>query len=171
MTSYIALLRAINVGGTGKLAMTHLKEMCETAGFRSVRTFIASGNVVFTSSLSEPAVKKKLEKHLLEYAGKPIRVFVRTAAEMAQVLKDNPFPHAPGNRNLAVFLDEPPAKDTLEKISGRVDEEVGLGRREIYVVYGESIARSKLKIPGAADGTARNMNTVAKLAAMAAADF
>src|SRR6185312_16104801 len=105
MTSYIALLRAVNVGGTGKLPMTHLKEMCEAAGFRSVRTFIASGNVVFESNLSEPAVRKKLEKRLLEYAGKPVSVFVRTAAEMAQVLSSNPFPHAPGNRNMAIFLD------------------------------------------------------------------
>lgn len=171
MTSYIALLRAVNVGGTGKLPMTHLKEMCEDAGFRSVRTFIASGNVVFESNLSEPALKKKLESQLLDYAGKPVRVFIRTAAEMAEVLKRNPFPHAPGNRNMAIFLDEEPAKDVLDKISGRVDEEVGLGLREIYVVYGANMARSKLKIPGAANGTARNMNTVAKLAALAAADL
>ena len=171
MTSFIALLRAVNVGGTGKLPMTHLKDMCEAAGFRSVRTFIASGNVVFESNLSESAVRKKLESRLLAYAGKPVHVFIRTAAEMAQVLSSNPFPHAAGNRNMAIFLDAEPGKDVLGSISGCVDEKIGLGRREIYVHYGANMARSKLKIPGASNGTARNMNTVAKLAAMAAADL
>lgn len=168
MTSFIGLLRAVNVGGTGKLPMTKLKEMCEAAGFHSVRTYIASGNVVFESDLNETAVKKALESRLLAYAGKPVRVLVRTAAEMAEVMSRNPFPHAQGNRNLAIFLDAKPGKDVLAKISGRVDEEVGLGRREIYVHYGQNMARSKLKIPGVGEGTARNMNTVAKLAAIAA---
>lgn len=168
MTSYIALLRAVNVGGTGKLPMADLKAMCEAAGFRSVRTYIASGNVLLESKLDETAVRRELEKRLLAYAGKPVAVMVRTAAEMAAVLAKNPFPHAPGNRTMAIFLDAPPPKDTLDSLSGRVDEEVGLGRREIYVVYGENMARSKLKIPATKNGTARNMNTVAKLAALAA---
>jgi uncharacterized protein (DUF1697 family) len=168
MTSFIALLRAVNVGGTGKLPMTELKTMCEAAGFRSVRTYIASGNVIFESKLDEAAVRKALEKRLLAYAGKPVAVMVRTAAEMAEVLAKNPFPNSPGNRTMAIFLDAAPPRDALESISGRVDEQVELGRREIYVVYGENMARSKLKIPVAKNGTARNMNTVAKLAAMAA---
>lgn len=168
MTSFIALLRAVNVGGTGKLPMTELKAMCESAGFRRVRTYIASGNVIFESKLDEAAVRKALEKRLLAYAGKPVTVMVRTAAEMAEVLAKNPFPNTPGNRTMAIFLDAAPPRDALESISGRVDEEVGLGRREIYVVYGANMARSKLKIPAAKNGTARNMNTVAKLAALAA---
>jgi uncharacterized protein (DUF1697 family) len=168
MTSFIALLRAVNVGGTGKLPMTELKAMCESAGFRRVRTYIASGNVIFESKLDETAVRKALEKRLLAYAGKPVAVMVRTAAEMAEVLAKNPFPHTPGNRTMAIFLDAAPPRDALESMSGRVDEEVGLGRREIYVVYGANMARSKLKIPAAKNGTARNMNTVAKLAALAA---
>jgi uncharacterized protein (DUF1697 family) len=96
---------------------------------------------------------------------------VRTAAEMAQVLASNPFPHAQGNRNVAIFLDVEPGKDVLASISGRVDEEVRLGRKEIYVHYGANMARSKLKIPSAASGTARNMNTIAKLVSMVAADL
>jgi uncharacterized protein (DUF1697 family) len=170
MTSFIALLRAVNVGGTGKLPMADLEVMCEAAGFHSVRTYIASGNVVFESKLDEVTVRKSLEKRLLAYAGKPVAVLVRTAAEMADVLAKNPFPHAPGNRTMAIFLDAAPPKDALDTLSGRVDEEIGLGRREIYVLYGENMARSKLKIPAAKNGTARNMNTVAKLAAIAAAD-
>jgi uncharacterized protein (DUF1697 family) len=169
MTAFIALLRAVNVGGTGKLAMTDLKSMCEAAGFRSVRTYIASGNVVFESKLSETAVREELERRLLRYAGKPVGVMVRTAAEMAEVLAQNPFPQAPTNRTVAIFLDTAPPATTLESVSGRVDEQVAVGRREIYVLYGTNMARSKLRIPAAKTGTARNMNTVAKLAAMAAA--
>ena len=61
MTAYVALLRAVNVGGTGKLAMTDLAAMCKDAGFRQVKTYIASGNVIFTSAKSETTVKAALE--------------------------------------------------------------------------------------------------------------
>ena len=169
MTSFIALLRAVNVGGTGKLPMQDLTGMCESAGFSSVRTYIASGNVIFQSKLSEKKVREELERRLLAYAGKPVSVAVRTAAEMAEVLARNPFPDAPPNRTVAIFLDAAPPDTALENISGRADEQVALGRREIYVVYGVDMAGSKLKIPAAKTGTARNMNTVAKLAALAAA--
>ena len=169
MTIFIALLRAVNVGGTGKLPMTDLKDMCCAAGFRSVQTYIASGNVVFESRLSESAVQKKLESRLLEYAGKPVGVVVRTANEMAEVLAHNPFPGSAPNRTVAIFLAESPARNALEPISGRGDEEVALGKREIYVSYGDNMGQSKLKIPAAKSGTARNMNTVAKLVAMAVA--
>src|SRR5687768_7636206 len=168
MTAFIALLRAVNVGGTGKLPMTDLKAMCESARFSNVRTYIASGNVVFNATLSEAAVRKELESRLLAYAGKPVGVMVRTAKEMAEVLARNPFPKAPANRTVAIFLDGPPPANSLDSVTGAVEEEVGLGRREIYVRYGANMGRSKLKIPAAAKGTARNMNKVAKLAAMAA---
>ena len=83
MTGYIALLRAVNVGGTGKLPMTELKAMCEAAGFSGVQTYIASGNVVFRAAHSEAHVKAALEKALAAYSGKPMGVLVHTAAEMA----------------------------------------------------------------------------------------
>ena len=66
MPSYIALLRAVNVGGTGKLPMTELAAMCEACGFAKAKTFIASGNVVFTSKLSEAKVKAALDPYLDE---------------------------------------------------------------------------------------------------------
>ena len=67
----------------------------------------------------------------------------------------------------AIFLDAAPPADTLASLSGRVDEEVGLGRKEIYVSYGANMAQSTLKMPAAKSGTARNMNTVARLTSMA----
>jgi uncharacterized protein (DUF1697 family) len=168
MASFVALLRAVNVGGTGKLAMTDLKAMCNDAGFCSVRTYIASGNVVFESDRSPTVVRKELEERLLAYAGKPVGVILRTAREMAEVLARNPFPNEAPNRTVAIFLETAPPPTALESISGRVDEKVAVGTKEIYVSYGANMGRSKLKIPAAKSGTARNMNTVAKLAAMAA---
>ena len=168
MTSFVALLRAVNVGGTGKLPMSDLKDICEELGFGTVRTYIASGNVVFESRKSEAAIKAALEKRLQARAGKPIGVLVRTAAEMAQVLADNPFPKAAPNRAMAVFLDRAPPADTLTSIRGRKNEEIRLGRREIYIHYGLGMGSSKLVIAAAKSGTARNMNTVATLARMAA---
>lgn len=169
MTAYIALLRAVNVGGTGKLPMTELAAMCEAAGFDKVKTYIASGNVVFTSSKSETAVKAALETAMEKYAGKPVGVMVRTAAEMAAVRDGNPFAHAPGNRVVATFLDEAPPKDALTQATNVDGEEMALGKREIYIRYtDQGMGDSKLKIPAAKAGTARNMNTVAKLAEMAA---
>src|SRR6201987_4887421 len=167
MGSFIALLRAVNVGGTGKLPMSELKAMCEELGFSDVRTYIASGNVVFASRKSEAAIKAALEKRLEAYAGKPVGVLVRTAEEMTQILADNPFPKLAPNRTMAVFLDRAPPADTLAGVRGQKDEKIKLGRREIYVHYGEGMGQSKLVIPSAKLGTARNMNTVATLAKMA----
>lgn len=168
MTCYVALLRAVNVGGTGKLPMSELKTMCEAVGFADVRTYIASGNVVFDSRLGEKSVKAALEQRLCEYAGKPVGVMVRTATEMAAVLADNPFPQAPGNRVTATFLDTPPAPTALREATGLNGEKMALGRREIYVHYGDGMASTRLKIPAAKAGTARNINTIAKLAGMTA---
>lgn len=168
MPAYVALLRAVNVGGTGKLPMAELEAMCRAEGFASVRTYIASGNAVFSTARTEPEVKATLEARLGAYAGKPVAVLVRTAAEMADILAANPFPDAPRNRTVAIFLDAPPPPDTLATLRDRRDEEVRPGKREIYVAYGSGMARSKLKIPAAAGGTARNLNTIAKLADMAA---
>ncbi|MDF3838617.1 DUF1697 domain-containing protein [Cupriavidus basilensis] len=168
MTRYVALLRAVNVGGTGKLPMSELRTMCESLGFTSVRTYIASGNVVFDSQLAEASVKSRLERCLETYAGKPVGVLIRTGAELAAVLAGNPFKSAASNRTVAIFLDAPPPADTLAGVSGRQQEDIALGLREIYVHYGSGMASSKLKIPAAKAGTARNMNTVAKLAELAA---
>lgn len=168
MGSFVALLRAVNVGGTGKLPMSDLKAICEELGFGAARTLIASGNVVFTSRKSETAIKAALEKQLAAYAGKPVGVLVRSAVEMAQVLSDNPFPKAAPNRTVALFLDGRPTSDTLAGIRGQRDEQIQLGRREIYIHYDQGMGTSKLIIPAAKTGTARNMNTVATLARMAA---
>ena len=169
MNTYIALLRAVNVGGTGNLPMAELKAMCVALGFTQVQTYIASGNVVFQSALSAAKVKASLEAQLHTQAGKPVGVHLRTAPQMQAVRDGNPFPKAAPNRVMAVFLDAPADKAMLTGVTGQKDEKIVLGLNELYVHYGEGMAQSKLKIPAAKTGTARNMNTVVKLSEMAIA--
>lgn len=159
MPAYVALLRAVSVGGTGKLPMAQLQAMCEAEGYAGVRTYIASGNVVFHTGRDAAQVKAALERRLHQYAGKPVRVLVRTAAELARILAANPFPEQAPNRTVVIFLDHAPAADALATVSRQREERVALG----------GMAGSKLRIPAGEAGTGRNMNSVARLAAMAAA--
>ena len=170
MKTWVALLRAVNVGGTGKLPMADLRALCERAGFADVRTYIASGNVVFRSRANEKQVKAALETALEDYAGKPVGVLVRSGAELAAVLAENPFADAPPNRVIVNFLDAAPPADVLQTVRHQAGERMALGRREIYVDYrdGDGMRNSKLRIPAAKTGTGRNLNTIAKLAEMAA---
>jgi uncharacterized protein (DUF1697 family) len=163
----IALLRAVNVGGTGKLPMAELKAVAEELGFANARTYIASGNLLFDSGLDEAEVKSKLEKRLAAYAGKAVGILVRSAKEMAEIVAGNPFAEEPGNRVAAIFLDQAPPETALTEYRGLNDERVALGRREIYVHYPSGQGVSRLVIPAAKAGTARNMNTVVKLAELA----
>jgi uncharacterized protein (DUF1697 family) len=168
MPAYIALLRALNLMGTRGLPMTDLKSLCEDLGFQSVRTWIASGNVVLQSRKSESAVKSTLESALTKRMGRPVGVLVRTAPEIAAVLRAHPFPQNHNSHVMAIFLDAPPAADALATLKNHTKEELRLGLREIYVYYPDGQGQSRLIIPALKHGTARNMNTIAKLAQMAA---
>ena len=86
---------------------------------------------------------------------------------MLAILKANPFPEAEPKYTYAIFLDQPPPPDALTHVSGWQNEQMRLGKREIFVHYRSGMGRSKLRIPAARTGTARNMNTVAKLVEIA----
>ena len=169
MTGYVALLRAVNVGGTGKLPMIALAGMCDDAGFSQVRTYIASGNVVFRCDGAEDQIRSSLEERLRTYAGRPVGVIVRTASEMVGVVARNPFADSPGNRVSVLFVDSSMPGNPWEGVTGAGTEQIGLGERELFVLYPDGMAATRLRIPGEKLGTARNMNTVMKLAGMAAA--
>jgi uncharacterized protein (DUF1697 family) len=166
VTTFVALLRAVNVGGTGTLAMADLKSICGTLGFTDVRTYIQSGNVVFGCAWTEARVKAALETGLAAKMQKPVDVLVRSAAEMAAVLKRNPFPSAAGNKVSVFFLDEPPKKAAFAAIEIPGREEMRLIGREVYVHYPDGMGRSKLKLASLGIATARNINTIARLVAM-----
>ena len=167
MPSTIALLRAVNVGGTGKLPMADSKAIAEELGLANARTYIASGNLLFDTALDEATVKVKLEARLESYAGKPVGVLVRSAAEMAAVAAANPFADQPLNRTVAIFLDAAPPQTVLTDHKYLVDERIALGSREIYVHYPSGQGNSRLTIAAAKAGTARNLTTVARLAELA----
>lgn len=166
MTAYVALLRAVNVGGTGKLPMVELKAMADACGFGSARTFIASGNLLLTSDLGEAEVAATLEAKLEEFFGKRVPVFVRSAAEMAEVAAGNPFDDDKPSRVMVHFIADESGQAMLDAATNVDGERMALGRRAIYVSYGAGIGQTRLKLPAVKDGTARNMNTVAKLAAL-----
>jgi uncharacterized protein (DUF1697 family) len=167
MNVYVALLRAVNVGGAGSLKMSDLRAACESAGCQGVRTYLSSGNAVFAHDAAPDEVEVAIRQSLGDLLGKSVEVFVRTSAQMKAVQDDNPFAGLDPKHTYAFFLDLAPSGSTFEGITGRSDEEWRTGAREVYVHYPSGMGRSKLRIPAAMAGTARNMNTVAKLAEMA----
>jgi uncharacterized protein (DUF1697 family) len=169
MTVYVALLRAVNVGGTGTLSMKALQALCVALGLTNVRTYIQSGNVVFDSGQSGSAVRTKLEKALAGTMGKPVGVLIRTTSEMRSILDANPFPEAEPSRVAVFFLPEPAPAGCLTDLVIPGQEDVRPIGREVFVHYPDGMGRSKLKLPFAANGTARNINTVTRLLAMAEA--
>ncbi|MCB2187068.1 MAG: DUF1697 domain-containing protein [Deltaproteobacteria bacterium] len=169
MPAYVALLRAVNVGGTGRLPMAELTALGREAGFQNVSTYITSGNLIFQSRLPEAKVRAALAERLAACVGRPVGVLVRSAEELAGIVARNPFPGEPGHRVMVLFTDEPLPPDPRAGVAGRQEERIVAGRREFLVFYPQGQARSRLRIPAAAAGTARNMNTVAKLAALAGA--
>jgi uncharacterized protein (DUF1697 family) len=168
VSSYVALLRGVNLTGSSTLAMSELKALAADLGLGDVRTYIASGNLLFTSGLAEEPLRAMLEERLSLHTGKRLPVVVRTAEELAAVVRANPFPDVSPRMVQAFFLNQPPPAGLHDTVRNRDDERIGLGTREVYVAYGEKgIGRSRLRIPAAEEGTARNMNTVAKLAELA----
>lgn len=177
MTVYAALLRAINVGGTGIIRMAELKALCEDVGFGDVQTLLQSGNVVFTSRAKAAVVSEKLASAIEAGHGLRPAVIVRTTEELADVIARNPFPDAAKeepNRLLVSFLAGAPAKDAADRLAAvKVEKEkLHLSGRELYVHYaGGGMGTSKVtnvvleRALGVA-ATARNWNTVTKLKSM-----
>ncbi|MBL9058579.1 MAG: DUF1697 domain-containing protein [Mangrovicoccus sp.] len=163
---HAVLLRAVNVGGTGRLAMADLTALCRAAGFPDAGTFLASGTVVLSSDRDEAAIRAALEPALAARLGAPVPVFVRSGAEMEEILAANPFPAADPSRVHVLFLQAPPDPGAIARARHRTDEELAPGRREIYLHTPSGIGRSRLRLPAMDEGTARNLNTVARLAAL-----
>lgn len=163
MTVWVALLRAVNVGGTGKLAMADFAACCRSAGFTDVKTYIQSGNAVFRSHHDEVAVRDALAGELERLSGRPVGVFIRSGPELGRLVAQNPFPVADPAKIAVAFL---PGLPEIAAYNAPGGERIRPGERALYVCYPDGMGRSKLKLP--AGCTARNMNTVTKLAAMAA---
>jgi uncharacterized protein (DUF1697 family) len=166
MTEYVALLRAVNVGGTSLLPMQDLQALCAERGLENVRTYIQSGNVVFGSKLSESALRTELEAAIAARLHRQVGVLIRTAAELRTILQANPFPDARPAQVGVMFLPKPPPADIFTGLAIPGREAVRPVGREVFVHYPDGMGRSKLKLPFAAEGTTRNLNTIARLLAM-----
>ena len=164
MTAFVALIRAVNVSGTGKLPKDDLKAMGEACGFDRVCTFINSGNLLFGSNESEARVRQSIESRLADCFDRPVSAFVRSAAEMAEASRRNPFTDDKGSRVMAHFIDAEPTQAMIGEARDIQGERLALGPRLLYVSYDEGIGKTRLKLPAVKQGTARNMNSVGKIA-------
>jgi uncharacterized protein (DUF1697 family) len=178
--TYISLLRGINLAGKRKLAMADLRAMLVDMGYDDVQSLLQSGNVVFTcSAKSCAALERTLEKETEARLGLRSDFHVRTTAEWKSVIADNPFPaeaRADPGHLLVLFLKDAPSAGAVEALEATITgrERVQAVGRQAYLVYPDGVGRSKLttalldKHLGGR-GTARNWNTVTKLAALVAA--
>jgi uncharacterized protein (DUF1697 family) len=177
MAVFIGLLRAVNVGGTGKLSMQEFKAACEEAGLRNVATYIASGNIVFQSPKSAAALTRLINQILRDrFALTKNHTLIRSPDRLAEVIAGNPFAMAAAKRpNLLMvnFLEAlPPAGAAAALAAYRGPERLQLEGDHLYVDYSEGVARSKLTPAFLAKAlqvpcTARNWNTINKLLEMA----
>lgn len=169
MTTFIALLRAINVGGTSLLPMKELAALCTELGFEDVRTYIQTGNVILKSDLPKQEIRLMLERALADKMGKPVDVIVRTAGELQSALDRNPFRDGHPSHVAVMFLTRPAPESLLDTLVIPGSEQLALADEEIYIHYPDGMGRSKLRIPSSVVGTVRNINTVAKLVGLTAA--
>lgn len=177
VTTHIALLRAVNVGGRGKIAMADLRAMLADLGFERPQSLLQSGNLVFASKPTGAALEALLEREAKARLGLATDVIVRTADEWRGIVAANPFSAMASNdpSHLVVMpLKSPPDALGLEGLRAWIPgrEAIEASGRELYITYPDGIGTSKLT--GAvierrvgARGTARNWNTVTKLAALA----
>jgi uncharacterized protein (DUF1697 family) len=163
MSLRIALLRGINVGGNKMVAMSDLRDIATRLGFEEPRTLLQSGNLVFRSAKKPAQIEKLLEAEV------DAKVFVRTCEEWREVVARNPFPDEaksdPGHLLLMSF------RETVRAFDWPGSERMRADGRHLYIYYPDGAGRSKLtnaliERKSGGSGTARNWNTVLKLAAL-----
>jgi uncharacterized protein (DUF1697 family) len=174
-TRYVVLLRAINLGKARQVDMTRLREILTARGHGDVRTHLRSGNVVLDSTLPEAELAADVSTAIGEEFGFDVPVVVRTGAEVAAVVAGDPFATVATDpaRYLVTFMAEPPdpaAVDALPPAEGGGDYLVR--GRELYLWLPDGIQNTPLaswkwdRLIGR-PGTARNWNTVVRLAELA----
>ncbi|MGQ0532190.1 MAG: DUF1697 domain-containing protein [Caulobacteraceae bacterium] len=172
MAPQVAFLRGVNLGKR-KVIMSELREVCEGAGFDEVQTLLASGNLILNAQLTGAKLEAKLEQVILDGLGLKTDVFVRDADQLDAVIVANPFKaFAKSNPNFLVvnFMRGAATAAEMEAMNktALTGEETKQGRDCLYIRFPRGQGPSKLKLPKL--GTARNWNTVTKLAAMIRAE-
>lgn len=171
---WIGLFRGVNVGGNNKLPMKELVKLMEAEGFTRVKTYIASGNVVFRAEASEAELQKRIEDLVEANFGFRSKLFLVTADHLQKLLDANPFrdhEHKGAAQHL-FFIQGPITKaDTARMDELKAPNEAWHLTDECFYFYApDGIGRSKLgeKLSQClkADMTARNLNTVETLLEM-----
>lgn len=161
-----ALLRGVNLGKR-KVVMSELRALLEGAGYSDVRTLLASGNVVLDAKDKGAKLEAKLETLFADAYGFKAEMHVRDRAELQKVIDGNPFAaftKAQPNFMVAMFTREKPSAALVHSLNAQAGpEEIVAGPRCLYIKFPNGQGPSKLKLPNT--GTARNWNTVVKLAA------
>ncbi len=176
MTTYLSLLRGINVGGNNKVSMAELKKVFEDLGFSDVRTYINSGNVIFKSEeRDEKKMTAEIEKGIKDHFGLNIRVVIRSKEEIDRVTVEIPadWKNDQEQRTDVMFLwEEVDTPDVLQtiKINPEVDILKYTKGAVIWHLLKKNYTKSRMnKIIGThfyKHQTARNVNTVRKLREM-----
>lgn len=177
MKTWIALLRAVNVGGRNLVSMSDLRDLLAASGFANGRTLLQSGNAVFQAQgRSDAELEGALERATAKRLGVATDYFVRSSEEWKSIVAHNPF-RAEAKRDparlIVVFMKNAPKPKDVEALQAAIQgpEIVRSWAKQLYAVYPEGMGRSKLTITRierllGSRGTARNWNTVLKLAAM-----
>src|SRR5262245_18667120 len=177
MTSYAALIRAVNLGPHNRVPMSELRIMLSKLGMKDAQTLLASGNAVFRSDLAAAAdLEQKLEAGCTKHFKLTTDFFVRTLKDLEAVIEANPFPKEakedPGHL-LVLFLKDAPTRASVSALQSAIigRETVKVVGRQGYFVYPDGVGNSRLTITViekklGTRGTGRNWNTVLKLAAL-----
>ena len=174
MTTYIGLLRAINLGAHNKIAMSDLRALLEKLGFTDPKTLILSGNVVFKSDEKSAAkIEQVIEQATAKHLGVTTDYFIRSAKEWQGIIDANPFraeAKSDPARLVAMCLKDAPAQAKVKALQAAIKgREIVRAKGSVaYFVYPDGMGRSKLSITMiektfGTRGTARNWNTVLKL--------
>ncbi len=183
MTTYIALLRGINVGGKNIIKMVDLKRVFEAMGLCEIETYIQSGNVLFKSNENEEPLRKKIEHEIEVAFGFSVTVILRTSQELDWIIRNCPFSEeevleaeysSEGESLYVSLLMYAPLQENIERFNAYKSEsdEYRIAGREVFLLFHNSIRNSKLAnniqkldVPA----TVRNWKTINKLAILAKA--
>lgn len=176
-TTYIALLRGINVGGRNRLTMADLRAVLADLGHADVRTYVQSGNAVFTSTRADPeAIGTELTRRLSDDFDVTPTVMVRSAEDLATIVDANPYADEgndePTTVHVAFLSDQPDDTDFAVDADDHAPERFSVGDRVLYLHLPDGMGRSRLAIEldrrrGDVEMTVRNWRTVTKLHEMA----
>jgi uncharacterized protein (DUF1697 family) len=177
MTIYIAMLRGINVSGHKIIKMERLRAMFEAMGFGQVKTYVQSGNVLFETDEPAASLSAKIQKRILKDFDFDVPVLTKSAKELADIVKRNPFTKEKGldeTKWHVTFIADDPPKNALELLQPLAtgDEQVKIVGRAVYLHCPNGYGNTKLtnttiekKLSGGA--TTRNWNTTKTLLKMA----